>query len=224
MAVKNLPQTMQKQVLQVVGMAEKIRVTNADEYLEAVNHIAVCKDVDKKIVDFFKEPKAAADKAHKAVVQLEKWHRQPIVNAMRLIESVALPWKQEEDRKAKLAELERQRQRQIELDQRRQVENNIASMFGIENDAPVMIARPQPPAQTPKVAGVGTRKTWKVKIVAPDQVTRRYCSPDPVLINSKVRNTISLLGSAPTVEQIESLAKEIGGIEIYEEEAFVGTR
>ena len=66
-----------------------------------------------------------------------------------------------------------------------------------------------------------TKKEWKGRVVQPSAVTRQYCVPDQVLINSKVKNFMAWV-KEPTGVQIAQLEAEIGGVIIEQVETFAG--
>lgn len=223
-------QGLKKNTLDVVTYANKATVANAVQYEKAVNYLSAINDLKKQVVAYYKDAKQKAHEAHQAVIKLEKDQLQPLDAAFKAISAAALPWKQEQDRKAREAEIEAQKQRQAALDRERELSISSAQLFGVQGaaePAQLVARRSAVEPDLPKAAGISTRRKWCFRIVDPSKVKQEYLAPNLELIQVRINSITNLWpnkGFSATPEQIASLQELIGGVEVYVDENFTGTR
>jgi len=220
---------LESQALSVLDQAKAMpTVKTNEEYAYAGQFVVDAKRLIAKITDAHKASIDAAHLAHKAAIALRDSHIQPIHAALRIVEPLALAYKQEQDRAA------REEAQRVADEQRREREaeaikdaealeamgfDEAANSKLEEATAPQRIT---PPVSTlPKLAGLSTRKKWSARVVDPRAVNRAYCMPNESLIKIHVGQAFYKISNV-TPEMIKNLEKEVGGIEVFEAEMMVG--
>lgn len=221
-------QAVEQKAVAILDQARALVVTEEREYVRAGEFIVGCKALASEIKAFFKPMKDKAFAAHRAICDQETTTLKPVTMAIEAAGSAALPWKQEQDRKAAI---EAERVRQEEIKQRQEAKLKEAEMFeafGDTKEADEVLKqavteprRTKVESTVPKVAGLSTRKKWTFRFVDPDKVVRKYCEPDKQRIQFKIGGFFDFMPRA-TEEQIRQLQEEVGGIEVYQEEVFAG--
>lgn len=202
-------------------------VTSDEEYESAGSFIAGCKALIKRIKEEFAEPKRKADEAHKAITAMENRALEKPTRAMGMVSEIAIAYKKEQDRLAREEKERLEALRRKEEEERRLAQAAALEAQGQVEEAEKVIAAPMPrpvrfDSPLPKVTGLATRKTWKVRVVDPRAVTLAFLCPD----ERRIKHAVDELTyrRQPTEAEIKRLEAEIGGIEIYQDESFAGAR
>lgn len=187
----------------------------------------------------FSEVKQAIDKIKEPVLDAEKNYLKRVDALGTLLDDGARAYVNEQNRLAQIeaarlkAEKDEADRKKREADEaalikQRQDEADLAAAFGDAEkakeilEAPLPELPPPPPErQTPPVdAGLKWAKgqrlapVLKAKIVDPSKVKRQFCTPDLPTINRHVVTWKSKIKGTPSKEQLDALAKEIGGISL----------
>lgn len=218
----------QEKALTVLNQAQGLVVSNEAEYVQAGEFIMGCKSLIAEVKAFFKPMKDKAFAAHREICNKETSTLNPVEQAIKVAGDRALPWKQEQDR---LAAIEAERIRQEKIRERGALKleeaeflEHIGDTAGAQQAIEQAVVEPRRSkieSTIPKVAGLSTRKKWTFRYISPDQVARKYCGPDDQIIKFTIGNYFARIPN-PTREQIEKLEKEVGGIEVFQEEVFAG--
>jgi len=199
-------------------------VRTDDDYSAAGQFIVDAKRLIAKIKDAHRPSIQAAHESHKAAIALCDSHIQPILHALRIVEPLALAYKQAKDSEAReeAARIAREKEAKIlsaaeYLDEMGFAEEADAMLE--EFAAPTRLVPLQ--STLPKVEGLSTRKRWTYRLVDPRAVKREFCVPAESRIKSKVENAFYKI-SVVTPGMVKQLEDEIGGIEVFETETMVG--
>lgn len=178
------------------------------------------KALENEIVNHYKPIKQGIDASKQQVLDMEKTDLNGVKRGIEIIDNAAVAFKREQDRIAQVEadrKAEEDRQRKL-ADQQR--EAALLKEFGDEEGAKEVESKPPEPTRQFTASsglsyarGVRTKPVWKAKIVAPAQVTRKYCKPDELAIKLKVEGDLRLIKN-PTPDQLKALIAEIGGIEL----------
>jgi len=173
-----------------------------------------------QIAGGYAEIKRAIDAYKQPILDQEKSDTARVVNAIRALDDIALPWQREQDR---LAQEAADRRRQEEIDRRKAEKDKEAEVlkeFGDEEGAAEVASTPIiEPRLTTTVSefsyrrGAARKPKLKAKIVDPNAVKRDCCSPDMSKINSKIDGYTKYV-KQPTEEQVKKWAAEIGGVSL----------
>lgn len=172
--------------LALVSKTESIQIVSHDDYMLAGEQLKSIKAAQKRVVDLFKEPKSAADSAHKAISSLEKKILDPLERAERVCSQKVSAFLQAEQKRQR-EELER-RQREVEEKARAEAEAKrlkdeeerlaLATQLeqqGFKAEAEQVISEPTQPVvvqtpvvlpvpEQPRVEGLHTRTTYKAEV------------------------------------------------------------
>jgi len=213
------------QALSVLDNAKLIPAARTDEDYSALGHFIVhCKRLIAKIKDAHRPSIETTHEAHKAAIALRDSHIQPITAALRIVEPLALAYKQEQDRLAKeeAARIAREKEAKV------LAEAQELDAMGYGEEADTMLEEFAAPTRLvpqistlPKVEGLSTRKRWTYRLVDPRAVKREFCVPAESRIKSKVENAFYKI-SVVTPAMVKQLEDEIGGIVVEEVETMVG--
>jgi len=213
------------EAVDTLDIAKAMPTVKTDEDYRFVCQVIMdAKRLIAKIKEAHKPSIQAAHESHKAAIALCDSHIEPILHALRIVEPLALAYKQQKDREAKaLAEAERQGKEAVAL-----AEAEWLELQGFSEEAEAKLAETVAPTRItplqstlPKVEGLSTRKRWTYRLVDPRAVKREFCVPAEARIKSKVENEFYKI-SQVTPEMIRILEDEIGGIEVMEVETMVG--
>jgi len=217
------------QAISVLDNAKLIPAARTDEDYSALGHFIVhCKRLIAKITEAHKPSIQAAHDSHKAAIALRDSHIQPITAALRIVEPLALAYKQAKDAEAwaetnKLLGTARWIKEATAL-----ADAEALEALGFADDADAKLAEAVAPTRItpqistlPKVAGLSTRKRWTYRITDARAVKRDYCQPAEGVIKAAVENAFYKI-SVVTPNMVKQLEDEIGGIEVFETETVVG--
>jgi len=213
------------EAVDTLDVAKAMPTVKTDEDYRFVCQVIMdAKRLIAKIKDAHRPSIQAAHESHKAAIALCDSHIEPILHALRIVEPLALAYKQQKDREAReeAARIAREKEAKIlsaaeYLDEMGFAEEADAMLE--EFAAPTRIT---PQISTlPKVAGLSTRKRWTFRITDPRAVKRHFCVPSESHIKTIVDNAFYKI-SVVTPAMVKQLEEEIGGIEVFETEVMVG--
>lgn len=186
----------------IVRDAEALQIDGEPEYQIAAEFLLSVKDLAKRIVGTFADPKSKSYAAWKAICAAEKKELEPVERAESTIKRKMAKWeaierqRREEERK-KLAEAARK----IEEDRRLALAIE-AENAGRNSEAEKILARPTPVPvihvpEPAKVSGISYRTTYTAEVVdlaafiewvSKDIETRgHFLTPNQQAINSRAR-------------------------------------
>jgi len=194
--------------------ARALQVTSNDTYQAAGGLLIQIKGLRKKINETFKPMKAAAVKAHKAVLEQERIADAPLVKAENIIKPALAKWDMEQERLRRVEE-----QRLQELARKQEEDRRLAEAVAIEQAgdkkladqviaAPVEVAPVIVAKSVPKVQGISYTERWTYRVINPAIVPAEFKMLDEVKIGQYARAMKS--------------AGRIPGIDIYSERSVSG--
>ena len=205
----------------VLVQETSITVINVKDYNAAAEFLKEVKSAQKRVTDFFALLKKKTHEAWKAVIASENQVLNPLKAAEISVKEKMLTFQQEQQRKA----YEEQAQLQVEADARAERERQRLLKQAEklktpelkeqriteaeEIDAPVVSVH----IETPKVAGISTRKVWKA------EVTDKLAFIEAAIKDSNLLGFITIDESALNrVAQATKGALEYPGVKFYENE------
>lgn len=205
---------LQKQTPAIVKKAQAIIVANAEQYSLAGELLLDIKDLEKRIIGRFEEPKQKAHEAHKAITALEKELLLGPRTAKAVIEEKLAGWRDEQERARKLEQKKLQEAMEAQAEKDRASEIKALQKAGKAKEAKalakeeIIVDVPTVVSEVPKVDGLSVRKQWKFEVTDDTLVPREYLMPDDGKIAKVVR---ALQGNT-----------SIPGVRVWEESITVG--
>lgn len=203
-------QELEVQALSVPDQAKQITITDQASYERAGQILVIVKGLRKKIDETFDPIISKAFAAHKEAKAQKTKVEAPLLVAEAHVKPLMAFYVNEQERKRREEEekLRLEAQKKAEAEQLARAEaaekqgNHQAAEAIIS--APVQVAPVVLQSETPKVAGVSYRKSWKFRITDPALVPREYLIPDDKAIGAVVR-------------ALKDQCK-ISGVEVYSED------
>jgi hypothetical protein len=171
-------------------------ITDNDSYVKAAGFLKNIKALTSQIKDTFEPFIKAAHAAHKAGLDAQKKHLNPLVDAERILKGkmgaytavLEAKRKDEEDRLQDEAENKAEEDRQAAIERLKE-EGSEEEAQAIQDDPPAPVERVQVslPDSTPKVEGIQHRTIWKWIIQDPAELPRKFLMPDSGAITAAVR-------------------------------------
>jgi len=205
----------------VITKADSIQIYNADDYEFAAGFLKEVKGAQKKVADFWAPLKKKAHEAWKGLTAKEAEMLQPLQNAENTVKNKILSFQREEEKKR----LEEQRRLQAEAEQKARLERERLIKEAEKLKSPELKAQRMAEAdlveapvvtvqkETPKVAGISTRKIWKAEVLDKREFILAALSDDNLL------GFISIdLSALNRVAGATKGAIKYPGIRFYEEE------
>lgn len=209
----------------LMQLAHELTVTDKDSHGRGLSLLKDIAGAEKRVIELFKEPKKAADTAHKFLTGLERQILGPIVTARKEVDGKV--WRFEEQERARAEEEARKKAeaaRRAEEDRKlREAED--AEKAGDKKLADEILNEPIETPVVPaapalaKVEGVTSRSTWRAEVTDPMALIRYVAAhPEwesllaPVMpaLNSLARAQRSNL-KIPGVRAIEEVSKAVRG-------------
>jgi len=191
-----MEQELERSGAMVVQNAKGLTITTNEDY-ERGN--ALLKDIKVKIKavkDYWKEPKAAAQQAHKQLVAREGAMLKPLEAAESLIKRAMLDYTTAQEKAAREAAEAARREREAEA-RRLEAIAAQAEADGDTDTAEIMrdMAEAVPVAEViqaaPKGGGVSVRRTWKARVIDPKLVPAYFDGIELRTINMAALNTLA---------------------------------
>lgn len=228
---EKLPEEIETQAMTLYEQALSIQVVDQDTFKAAGEFGKSLKELEKKIVDFFKPLKEAAHQAHKAITRKEAEELSPVKEAMdtlRLSMNKFLQEqeriRQEEERKARLAAAEAARKEEERLlalaakaEEKGKVEKAEELLERAENVyvAPVTVA---PKVETAKFEGGNVGQVKEIQITVTDlkaflsELVKRNMAPTMIEVKAaplKAWVKANALQNFPGLAIVETVAARI---------------
>lgn len=207
-------QDLQKQSSPIVKKAQALVVITAEDYSSAGELLLDIKDLEKRIIGRFEDPKQKAHEAHKAITALEKELLSGPRQAKSVIEAKLAAWRNEQykieqEKQAKLqAQLEAEAKKEQEKEAAKLKKSGDAKGAKALLQQEIIVEAPKVESEIPKVEGLSVRRPWKGEVVDASLLPREYLMPDEKKINAVVR----ALGERAVIP----------GVKIYQESITVG--
>lgn len=191
-----IEQQMEQEGALMVKRVTGLTITNDDDYSRGGDILKDIKARIKAVKDYWKAPKAAAQAAHKTLVDREKQMLKPLEDAEATVKKTMLAYTTEQQRKrqeeqARLAALAAQAEQQGDAD---------GAAFMREMSAAVEPVQP--------TGGVSVRTTWKARVTDPKKVPAYFDGYELREINMTALNGLA--------RQYEG-GWDIPGVEFYQE-------
>lgn len=192
-----IEQRMEQESALMVKRVTGLTITNDDDYSRGGDILKDIKARIKAVKDYWKAPKAAAQAAHKTLVDREKQMLKPLEDAEATVKKIMLAYTTEQQRKrqeeqARLAALAAQAEQQGDAD---------GAAFMREMSAAVEPVQP--------TGGVSVRTTWKARVTDPKKV--------PAYFNGYELREINMTALNGLARQYEG-GLDIPGVEFYQDE------
>lgn len=191
-----------------------LTITNDIEYERGGNILKDIKARIKAVKDYWKQPKAAAQAAHKTLVDREKQMLKPLEDAESTVKKTMLAYDTEVKRKRQEAEEAARRAREAEAERLAALAAK-AAQEGDEDTADVLLDMAEEvPVQAvaveaaPVAKGVSVRKTWKARVTDPKLVPAYWDGMELRSINMTALNNIAKWRNGEA---------QIPGVEFYQE-------
>jgi len=186
-------------------------ILNADEYEKSANELKKVKGKYKELDELRKSMTAPLDTSKKKIMDFFRKPLDFLLNAENTIKLAMRKFQQEQERKRReeeirLAELarkeaERLQKRAEKASKKGQAEKAEAlQQQALETE----MMKPIVQSEVPKVAGIGSRESWKFRIVDIDLIPREFMTPNLQRIGEVARTTKGTL--------------KIPGIKFYKED------
>jgi hypothetical protein len=189
-----IEQQMEQEGALMVKRVTGLTITNDDDYSRGGDILKDIKARIKAVNDYWKAPKAAAQAAHKTLVDREKQMLKPLEDAEATVKKTMLAYTTEQQRRqqeeqARLAALAAQAEQQGDAD---------GAAFMREMSAAVEPVQP--------TGGVSVRTTWKARVTDPKKVPAYFDGYELREINMTALNGLA--------RQYEG-GLDIPGVEFY---------
>lgn len=187
--MENVIQNQEEFKQEIIAQAKaEITVVDQVSYIAANDLIGKLQSVRKEVIARFKDPKAKAAEAHKAVCALEKSFLEPVDEKIRLLKDSTTAWYAAEQRRLE-AEAERQRNEaeeyvRLAADAESNGDSDTASAAVFE----AVMAKAEVTAM-PKVAGTSMRETWEAVVFDESKVPREYLMVNLSALNAVAKAT-----------------------------------
>lgn len=168
----------------------------------------------KQVKDYWKEPKAAAQKAHKELVAREAQMLKPLEEAEGVIKKAMLAYTQEIRRRQQEAEAEARRQQEEERRRLAAIaeeaeKNGDAGSAEFMREMAEAVDMPEVVTKAaPAAKGVSVRTTWKARVTDPKMVPAYFEGLEIRTINMATLNFLARESGGQV---------KIPGVEMYEE-------
>jgi len=188
---------LKQELTPVVQQAASLRVNNPENYSFAAEYLKAVKAAQKKVVDFFKPMKDAANKAHKEITGKEASAMIPLKEAEDTIKRKMLDYATEQERIRQEAQRKLQAAADLKARQEREaLEKKAASMKTeekrqqyAEQAAAVVSPVVEVATITPEIKGQSIKKTWRCKVIDASLVPREWMLVNESALNAFARST-----------------------------------
>lgn len=215
-------QTIETAIVHLNTVASAIVISDNTQYKNAAVTLGDVKDRRKAVVDFFAEPKQKSHDAWKSIVAKEKFFTDRLDAIEKAIKSAMVKFQSEQERTRK--ELEDKLRHEAEEKARKEREKLLAQAKKAEANGnsgkaeelheraeTVMAAPVFVPSKVAPIAGVNTKKIWRV------EVTDKNAFIETALKNQMLLNLIEIDESA--LLKVRSLCANIPGIRFFQEDS-----
>lgn len=214
MEAKNptIEQQLEQSGAMMVNIASRLIIASPEDYERGGNILKDIKARQKAVKDYWKEPKKAAQDAHKTLVAREAAMLKPLEQAESAVKRVMLEYTAAQEKARREAEEAARREREAEA-ARLEALARQAEQDGDDETADVIrdLADMEPEAVTPAAPaakGVSVRKSWKARVTDPKLVPAYFDHQEIRTINMAALNAIARYYNGDV---------QIPGVEIYED-------
>ncbi len=168
LALVNKPEEIQAGAAEIQVRAEQFEILDQEDYELAAENLRPVKTRQKAIQAESKDPKSAANKAHKSISALEKKCLAPALAAEVTYKGKMADWNREQRR----IEAERVAEESRVAEEQRLAEAEALAEAGHEEAADRILEAPVPAMRTapkPKTAGISETEVWSAEVVNYDQ-------------------------------------------------------
>lgn len=198
----NAPSTnLAVKVSQPLAEARSLKIATPDDYEKAGDMLKAIKSLRKEVDDAFDDIIKKAHDAHKAAVAKKREHEVPLTQAEALIKGGMIAYQSELQRKAReeQARLEEQARKERERLEARAAKAEAAGKSEKADELrsrAETVAAPVVSINTPKVAGIATRETYRAVVVDLQALVRGIVEgkvpvlavmPDMTFLNGQAR-------------------------------------
>jgi F0F1-type ATP synthase membrane subunit b/b' len=212
--VPTMEQKLAMQGALMIRNAQRLTIANNEDYEKGTALLKDIKARTKEVKDYWKEPKAAAQKAHKTLVAREAEMLKPLESAEAIVKRAMLEYTTAIEKARREAEEAARREREAEAQRLAEIAAQ-AEETGDEDTAEIMrdmaeaVPMPEVTAmEAPKPKGVSVRKTWKARVTDPKQVPTYFDGYELREINMTMLNNLA---------RWKEGQMEIPGVEFYQD-------
>lgn len=208
-----MEQELKQSGVAMVSVAQGLIITNNEEFEKGNNILREIKSRAKKVKEYWKGPKEAANAAHKELVAKEAQMLKPLQEAETIIKKAMLAYDAEIKRQQREAEEAARKQREEEV-KRMEALAEKAQEQGDEDTAEIMrdMAEAVPIKQinvsAPTTNGVSVRMIRKARVTDEKLVPAYFDGYELRTINMSILNSLAKMTSGDS---------KIPGVEFYEE-------
>lgn len=201
---------LETQALSIPEQAKALTIVDPASYEKAGGVLVVIKGLRKRIDETFDPIISKAFAAHKEAKAQKTKVEAPLVVAEDYLKPLMARYNADQEKKRREEEAKAQAEARKKAEDEQQARALAAEQRGDHKKAEAIISQPVVvapviiPKETPKVAGVSFRQTWKARVVDETLVPREYLCVDTVKLNGYAR---SMKGSAM-----------VAGVEFYSED------
>jgi len=187
----------------IVRNAEMLTISTDDDYARAGELLKDIKGKQKAVKDYWREPKAAAQKAHKTLVAREAAMLKPLEAAESVVKRGMLDYTTEREKAAR--EAVRRETARFEAMAAQAEAQGDADTAELMRD---MAGSVPDVASAPGVKGASVRRVWKARVTDPKLVPAYYDGMELRTINMTALNNIAKWRNGEA---------QIPGVEFYQE-------
>ena len=204
-----IEQQMEQEGALMVKRVTGLTITNDAEYERGGDILRDIKARIKAVKDYWKAPKAAAQAAHKTLVEREKQMLKPLEDAEGTVKKVMLAYTTEQRRIAEEIARKAQQEEQARLAALAAAAEQQGDSDSAEFMRDMMDSVEAEPVQTATTKGVSVRTTWKARVTDPKLVPAYFDGYELREINMTALNGLA--------RQYEG-GLNIPGVEFYRDE------
>lgn len=211
--VNDMEQELERSGAMMVKIADRLMITSNEDFEKGNAYLKDIKTRIKQVKDYWKEPKAAAQSAHKALCAREAQMLKPLENAESIIKKAMLDYTKAIEKARREAEEAAQREHEAEA-KRLQALAAQAEEQGDKDTAEVIRdmaeAAPAPTVTVaaPKAKGLSIRAQWRARVTDPKLVPAYFEGFELRTIKDSALNEVARLYEGKA---------NIPGVEFYQD-------
>jgi hypothetical protein len=193
------------EVMAVVDSAKALVIADAQTYQAAGGILVAIASKVKRVKEFFKPMKEAADRAHKTICDTEKKALEPLGVVDKKLRAGLVEFDAAQDRERRRREDEERQRRLKEEEEKRLSEASAMEAAGDRQAAsdhlekPVFVDPVVLQKETPKVAGISYQTVWDFRIIDETAIPREFLAVDLKKIGAYA-DAMKTAGKIPGVE------------------------
>lgn len=178
------------EVSQPLSEARSFKIVTQEHYAAAGDRLKGIKSLLKKVADTFDPIISKAHAAHKEAVSQKKTHEAPLIEAEGIYKRAMLNYQDEQERirreeQARLEEAARKEREKLEAQAAKAEAKGKTEKADELKTRAEMVAVPVVSIETPKIAGISTRETYKAVVFDKMALIRAVAEgkvPDTILL------------------------------------------